>query len=185
MADTEGMRRILALSATILVALGAAGTSRRPRPAVPSPSSRRRAVRAGRPRRGPTPQIRVVTSAAILGTDPATFRPADPLTRGELAEALAAWGKRPTTPADPARLVTMRELDAQLVGALGLQPAAQRIRIAAPRCGARSRRRCSAPRPSRACSASGSTTRRAQDELELLPSSRRRGPRRPTRSLAR
>ena len=38
-------------------------------------------------------------------------------------------GEAAATPADPARLVTMRELDAQLVGALGLQPAARRIRI--------------------------------------------------------
>jgi cell wall-associated NlpC family hydrolase len=53
------------------------------------------------------------------------------LTRGELADALAAWGKPVATPADPTKLVTMRELDAQLVGALGLLPAARRIRIAA------------------------------------------------------
>jgi len=77
------------------------------------------------------PQIRTVTAAAILGSDPVTFRPSDPLTRGELAEALTTWGKRAVTPADPTHRVTMRELDAQLVFALGLQPAAQRIRIAA------------------------------------------------------
>jgi hypothetical protein len=76
-------------------------------------------------------QIKIVTAAGILGTDPSTFRPDDPLTRAELALALAAWGKRATTPADPDRLVTMRELDAQLVGALGLSEAAKRIRGAA------------------------------------------------------
>ncbi len=77
------------------------------------------------------PQIKAVTAAGILGTDPATFRPTDPLTRGELADALAAWGKPAAVPADPTRLVTMSELDAQLVAALGLTPAARRIRIAA------------------------------------------------------
>ena len=66
------------------------------------------------------PQIRAVTAAGILGDDPATFRPTDPLTRGELADALVAWGKPAATPADPSKLVTMSELDAQLVGALGL-----------------------------------------------------------------
>ncbi len=76
------------------------------------------------------PQISALTALSILGDDPATFRPADPLTRGELADALAVWGKPAPTPADPARLVTIRELDAQLVGALGLLPAARRFRIA-------------------------------------------------------
>ena len=37
-------------------------------------------------------QIRIVTAAGILGTDPSSFRPTDPLTRGELAGALEAWG---------------------------------------------------------------------------------------------
>ena len=124
------MRRILALSATILLSLGAAGTSAASPPDVP-PS-----LAVAGPSTPVAPswadaQIRVVTSAGILGTDPSTFRPADPLTRGELASALAAWGKRAATPADPTRLVTMRELDAQLVGALGLSEAAKRVRSAA------------------------------------------------------
>src|SRR6185295_3225223 len=76
------------------------------------------------------PQIRAVTALGILGSDPTTLS-TDPLTRGELADALAAWGKPVATPADPTKIVTMRELDAQLVGALGLLPAAKRIRIAA------------------------------------------------------
>lgn len=124
------MRRILALTSTILVVLAAAGTSRAAQPTVPSTFAPPGAVPSGIASWA-DPQIRSVTAAAILGSDPATFRPSDPLTRGELAEALAAWGRRAVIPADPARLVTMRELDAQLVFALGLQPAAQRIRIAA------------------------------------------------------
>lgn len=76
-------------------------------------------------------QIASVVAAGILGTDANAFRPDDPLTRGELHAALAALGKNVLQPADPARLVTMRELDAQIVGALGLLPAARHIRLAA------------------------------------------------------
>ena len=123
------MRRSLALISTSFVALGFTGvaaavqpsTSTAPAPAPSTPAAKSWA----------DPQIRIVTAAGILGSDPATFRPTDPLTRGELAAALAVWGKPVATPADPSRLVTMSELDAQLVGALGLTPAARRIRIAA------------------------------------------------------
>lgn len=121
------MRRAFAVTSTILVALCTAGASHAARPAVPSTIVPVAPVAAS----WADAQIQIVTAAAILGDDPATFRPSDPLTRGELADALAAWGKPSVTPADPTRLVTMRELDAQLVGALGLLPAARRIRIAA------------------------------------------------------
>ena len=76
-------------------------------------------------------QVRAVTAAGLFGSHAAGFRPSDPLTRGELADALAAWGKPATVPADPSKPVTMSELDAQLVNALGLTPAARRIRLAA------------------------------------------------------
>jgi hypothetical protein len=72
-----------------------------------------------------------VVAAGVMGPDEASFRPADPLTRGELHDALTALGKTVPVPADPARLVTMRELDAQLVGALGLLSSSRRIRLAA------------------------------------------------------
>jgi cell wall-associated NlpC family hydrolase len=121
------MRRTLALTSTILVALGVTGASLAAIPAEPSIIVPVTPVAAS----WADAQIRTVTAAAILGDDPATFRPSDLLTRGELAEALAAWGKPAAIPADPTSLVTMRELDAQLVGALGLLPAARRIRIAA------------------------------------------------------
>ncbi|MEO5633021.1 NlpC/P60 family protein [Gaiella sp.] len=124
------MRRLLALAATILLSLGAAGTSSAALPAVP-PSVAVAGPSAPGGRSWADAQIRVVTSAGLLGTDPSTFRPTEALTRGELAAALAAWGKRTTTPADPTRLVTMRELHAQLVAALGLTAAAKRIRSAA------------------------------------------------------
>jgi len=115
------------VTSTMLIALGAAGAARALQPPVP-PSA---LPSAAATKSWADPQIRVVTAVGILGDDPATFRPTDPLTRGELADALAAWGKPAAVPADPAKLVTMSELDAQLVGALGLLPAARRIRLAA------------------------------------------------------
>lgn len=77
------------------------------------------------------PQIASVVLAGVMGPDVPSFRPDDPLTREELHEAIVALGKSHEAPADPARIVTMRELDAQLVAAAGLLPAARAIRLAA------------------------------------------------------
>jgi cell wall-associated NlpC family hydrolase len=77
------------------------------------------------------PQIASVVLAHLMGPDVASFRPDDPLTREELHEAIVALGRPHRVPSDPARLVTMRELDAQLVAAAGLLPAARSIRLAA------------------------------------------------------
>ena len=114
------MRRALAVGATVLAAL--AGFPGAARSAAPTPAPVVSWADA---------QIAVVTAQGILGADPVTFRPADPLTRGELAEAVAAWGHPLAAPADPSRLVTVAELDARLVAALGLTPSARRIRLAA------------------------------------------------------
>ena len=108
--------------------------------------------------------------AGVMGMDAAgAFRPADPLTRGELYASLIALGKTPREPADPSKVVTMRELDAQLVAALGLAPAAKRIprrgtrRRTAPDRHARHRDGGAHARPALQPSALG------QDQLELLP----------------
>jgi hypothetical protein len=77
------------------------------------------------------PEIAAVTGAGLLGADPAAFRPDDAITEGELVDAIHALGLRTKPTADPTRVVTLRELDARLVGALGLTPAARRIRLAA------------------------------------------------------
>jgi cell wall-associated NlpC family hydrolase len=70
--------------------------------------------------------------AGVMGMDAAgTFRPADPLTRGELYASLTALGTTAAAPADPSKAVTVRELDAQIVAAIGLAPAAKRFRLAA------------------------------------------------------
>jgi NlpC/P60 family/S-layer homology domain len=77
------------------------------------------------------PQIASVVLAGVMGPSVAGFRPEDPLTREELHEAIIALGKPHQAPTDPSRIVTMRELDAQLVAAAGLLPVARTIRLAA------------------------------------------------------
>ena len=119
---------MLVLTSVVLVALGASGAARTARPSLPSTGVTAPTVA---PVSWADEQIATVTAAGILGSDPASFRPADPLTRGELADALVAWGKPAAVPADPTRPVTISELDAQLVNALGLSAAARRIRLVA------------------------------------------------------
>jgi cell wall-associated NlpC family hydrolase len=124
------VRRALAASAAVLVALVAAGAAHAVQPQLPSDE------RVIAPQSSwAASQIRAITAQGILGTDPSTFRPTDRLTRGELGVALAAWGKTTAVPADPTRPVTMSELNARLVEALGLLPAARRIRLAAAAAG--------------------------------------------------
>jgi cell wall-associated NlpC family hydrolase len=76
-------------------------------------------------------EIAAVVGAGALASDVASFRPDDPITREELYEALTALGKKRPVPTDPLRIVTMRELNAQLVAALGALPASRSIRNAA------------------------------------------------------
>jgi cell wall-associated NlpC family hydrolase len=75
-------------------------------------------------------EIRVVVERGALATSVETFRAGDPLTRGELYEALRALGFRSARPTDPDRLVLVTELDAKLVAALGLSDASRAIRLA-------------------------------------------------------
>ncbi len=77
------------------------------------------------------PQIASVVLAGLMGPNVPSFRADDLLTRGELHEAIVALGKPHRVPLDPGRIVTMRELDAQLVAAVGLLPSARTIRLAA------------------------------------------------------
>ncbi len=77
------------------------------------------------------PQIASVVLAGLMGPDVSSFRPDDPITRGELHDAIVALGRPHEAPADPTRVVTMRELDVQLVAAAGLLPSARALRVAA------------------------------------------------------
>ena len=167
--DTEDMRRILALSSTLLLlSLAAVGTSAAALPGDPStfviagPVAPGRAI-VGRCRRSGSSRLR-------RSSVPIRPRSGPPI-RSRAASspaALAAWGKRAVTPADPTRLVTMRELDAQLVGALGLSEAARRIRLAALAAGLAPTSRLGTETVARLLGLRLNHPQ-GQDELELLP----------------
>ncbi len=72
--------------------------------------------------------IRIAVKSGLMGPSVAAFRPDDPLTRGELSQIVAGVARREQLVADPARPVTLTELDRALVRALGLAPAAEEIR---------------------------------------------------------
>lgn len=62
----------------------------------------------------------------VLGQDPAVFRPDDTITRGELAELFAAATEtEPAVVAKPQVSLSIQDLDARLVAALGLTPDAK------------------------------------------------------------
>jgi len=110
------MRRIALLSCALaLFVAGTAGAQR----AAPSWA---------------TPQIQAVVDAGFMAPSVDEFRPDDALTSGELATVLGALGVTVTV-TDPERVVTVRELDAQLVTALGLRPEARAMRLEAERVG--------------------------------------------------
>src|SRR5438477_2089781 len=74
------------------------------------------------------PQIKVVTAHGLMGGKLASFRPDDPLTAGELADLVGGLTGRPAPAAlYAATPVTITQLDAQLVRALGLLPAARQF----------------------------------------------------------
>ena len=69
--------------------------------------------------------IQAVTSHGLFPGTPATFRPDDPLTAGDLAGMLTAIGDSSVrTPAVAGASVSIAGLDAAIVRALGLQPVA-------------------------------------------------------------
>jgi NlpC/P60 family/S-layer homology domain len=74
-------------------------------------------------------EIRQVVAAGAMAPTVTAFRPEDPLTRAELYEALSTVGLPAPAPTDPARVVTIRELDARLVASLGLLPVSRAIRL--------------------------------------------------------
>jgi cell wall-associated NlpC family hydrolase len=82
------------------------------------------------PRSWAAPQITAVINAGLMAPSVAAFRPDDALTWGELGAILATLGMEAAV-ADPARPVTIRELDGQLVTVAGLRPEARAIRLAA------------------------------------------------------
>lgn len=115
------MRRTAAVLGLLVLACSA--------PALARPPATEEAASAARS--WAAPQIAAVVAAGLMGPDVALFRPDGLVTRGELYDALVAAGRPASPPADPARPVTIRELDAKLVSALGLSAAARTIRLAA------------------------------------------------------
>jgi cell wall-associated NlpC family hydrolase len=81
------------------------------------------------------PQIRVVVGKGLMAPSVAEFRPNDPLTRKELAEIIVALTQKQQVVIDPNKPVSLRRLDAALVKAVGLGPAAARFRRVAYRAG--------------------------------------------------
>ncbi|MGH3133635.1 MAG: C40 family peptidase [Gaiellaceae bacterium] len=109
------MRRILLLCCLVIsfAAAGTAGAQSQVRPSWAAP------------------QIAAVVDAGLLAPTTAEFRPDAPLLWGELAIVLASLGVPEVAVSDPYRPVTVRELDAQLVTAVGLRPSARDLRLAA------------------------------------------------------
>jgi hypothetical protein len=80
------------------------------------------------------PQIEAVVEAGLLADSVAGFKPQKPLTQRALAAALETLSLTAAEPVDyrypavaPGRAVTIRELDAALVGFLGLGDSARLI----------------------------------------------------------
>ena len=71
------------------------------------------------------PQIKVVVAHGLMGPSVANFRPRANVTRAELGAAIAGLTGKPQVVVDPSREVSMARLDATLVKALGLSPAAR------------------------------------------------------------
>jgi len=83
------------------------------------------------PRSWATPQMQAVVDAGLMAPSIADFRPDDPLTAGELAIVLSTLGVPVVSVTDVDRPVTMRELDAQLVTAIGFRDYARNLRLGA------------------------------------------------------
>ncbi len=80
------------------------------------------------------PQIKEVVDAGLMAASVADFRPDEQLTSVELATILASLGMA-VTEEDTDRPVSLRELDAKLVTALGLRPQARVLRLNAEAAG--------------------------------------------------
>ncbi|MDQ5821131.1 MAG: C40 family peptidase, partial [Actinomycetota bacterium] len=100
----------LTLGLLAVLAPAATATAAKPKPATTSWAQ---------------PQIVTITAQGIMGTDPTTFRPDDPLTRGAAANLVASLTRQPPAAVpSPTLPVSIAGLDSRLVGALALQDAA-------------------------------------------------------------
>jgi len=73
-------------------------------------------------------EIRLVVSHGLMARSVARFRASDPLTQGELATLVTGLTQQPVgPPADPWATVSVAQLDARLVKAIQLSPAAAEL----------------------------------------------------------
>ncbi|HEY7003392.1 MAG TPA: NlpC/P60 family protein [Gaiellaceae bacterium] len=87
------------------------------------------------------PQIKVVVAQGLMGPSVRHFRAGDNVTRRELGTALAAFTGKAQVVVDPDAEVTMAQLDAALVKALGLKAAAREFKHKAADAGLKPPRR--------------------------------------------
>jgi cell wall-associated NlpC family hydrolase len=116
------------------------------------------------------PQIKAVVAAGVMGSDVATFRPNDPLTRVALEQLVAGLTHTvPVLTANPTARVTMSGLDSRLVAGLGLSDSATLFQYGARSAGLKPPARFGTEEVARLL---GLRTNHpaAQDSLELLPS---------------
>jgi cell wall-associated NlpC family hydrolase len=115
------------------------------------------------------PQIKVVVAAGVMGSDVATFRPNDPLTRVALEQLVAGLMHTvPVVVANPTARVTMSGLDSGLVAGLGQSDSATLFQYGARSAGLKPPARFGTEEVARLL---GLRTNHpaAQDNLELLP----------------
>src|SRR3954449_161145 len=116
------MSRILAISAFFAVLAA---------PAAAKPSGK------AQPASWAQPQIKVVVAHGLMAKNIQSFRPNDPLTRGALNALVSGLVPEapPTTSIQASTTVTMAQLDATLVRALGLSSSAAEFATAARNAG--------------------------------------------------
>ncbi len=140
------MRPLLALllSCSAIVATPAVAADNTPAPPPPPTTGSSSPPATGSPTQAPPaatssgpasgkkswarPQIEKVVAAGLMAPSIDVFRPNDRLTRGELAELLGALGGSWAVSGDPAAVVRVKELDAQLVRLLGVAATARSVR---------------------------------------------------------
>ncbi|MCY4086345.1 MAG: C40 family peptidase [Actinomycetia bacterium] len=124
------LRRVVVVSALAagLVAVSAAHASGQKvaEPKVAEPGSAER----GQGAHWVAAEIERVVAAGLMAGSVETFRPDELLTWGELATVLADVGGRQITVKDPARPVTLTQLNTQLVKALGMSSEIKTVRRA-------------------------------------------------------
>jgi cell wall-associated NlpC family hydrolase len=114
-------------------------------------------------------EIRYVVSHGLMARSVTRFRASDPLTQGELATLVTGLTQQPVEPpADPTATVTVAQLDARLVKAIQLSPAAAELLSDARAAGLKTPSRFGTETVARILGLRTNHPAR-NDDLELLP----------------